>query len=142
MDILNETLLKLKKLENEIERLKTIERGGVWTNYTPTVTYAGGTTDPTSITKVYAKYSRIGNVVHVALRYTYVVGSGDRTTTLFTLPVSAKTTLWSVICWERINTGNQEVKPAWINTSTQLIAQHGTMAVDQHVTVFGTYEVE
>jgi hypothetical protein len=59
-----------------------------WFNFTPTVTYAGGTTDPTSLTINYAYFSIIGTSVHTIIHGTLVRGSGDRTVIYFTTPLS------------------------------------------------------
>ena len=60
-----------------------------WQNYTPVIAYSGGTTDPTTTTITAAKYYRIGGIVHVDIVLTITRGSGDRTTILFALPVTA-----------------------------------------------------
>jgi hypothetical protein len=53
--------------------------------YTPIVTYAGGTTDPTSITTTF-HFSINGSLVSVIGAGYLTRGSGDRTYTVFTLP--------------------------------------------------------
>ena len=54
-------------------------------SYTPTVTYAGGSTDPTSITTTF-HFSINGSLVSVIGTGYLTRGSGDRTFTAFTLP--------------------------------------------------------
>ena len=58
-----------------------------WFSYTSTVTYVGGTTDPTSLT-VEMKFSVIGKLVFIRLISTLMRGSGDRTYIVHTLPIS------------------------------------------------------
>ncbi len=53
--------------------------------YTPTVTYAGGTTNPTSITTDFV-FAMIGGVVIVTGIGQLTRGSGDREFTIFSLP--------------------------------------------------------
>ena len=54
-------------------------------SYTPTVTYVGGSTDPTSITTTF-HFSINGSLVSVIGTGYLTRGSGDRTYTTFTLP--------------------------------------------------------
>lgn len=60
-------------------------------NYMPGVTYSGGTTDPTSNTRNYAIYSQVGRLVTFNLKFTLVVGTGDRTTTNFGVYINRAT---------------------------------------------------
>jgi hypothetical protein len=61
---------------------------GVWTNYTPTITYAGGTTNPTSVTAT-IRYIRVGKIVFFHCNGgSFTRGSGDRSYVIFTLPVN------------------------------------------------------
>jgi hypothetical protein len=57
-------------------------------NYTPTVTYSGGTTNPTSITTDF-KFAIRGKIAIINGKGALTRGSGDRTFTKFTLPVGA-----------------------------------------------------
>lgn len=61
---------------------------GVWQDWTPTVTYVGGTTDPTSLTITAARYNTIGKMLSFYLTGTLVRGSGDRTYIQIPLPVN------------------------------------------------------
>jgi hypothetical protein len=79
---------EIGRLQEQINALRTIEIGGVWKDWTPTVTYTGGTTDPTSLTITYARYSIIGKICHIFISGSLVMGSGNRTSTLFSLPVN------------------------------------------------------
>lgn len=55
-------------------------------DFTPTITYAGGTTNPTSNTVNRASYYIDGRDMRVHIRSTLVRGSGNRTVHTFTLP--------------------------------------------------------
>lgn len=50
---------RLAALERELERLKTQERGGIWADWTPTVTQSGSVT----VTVTYARYFTAGKLV-------------------------------------------------------------------------------
>ena len=65
------TVDRIKKLEREVERLRVKESPGAWTSWTPTVTFAGGTTDPSSTTKQYARYTTIGKIVIATADYLF-----------------------------------------------------------------------
>ena len=58
-----------------------------WVSFTPTITYAGGTTNPTSLVGT-AKYFQIGKFVTFAMDMTLTRGSGDRTYIIIQAPVS------------------------------------------------------
>lgn len=57
-----------------------------WFTYTPTVTYLGGTTDPTSLTFYTKKYCVSGKTMHCALVAELIKGTGDRTEIDITTP--------------------------------------------------------
>ncbi len=77
---------RIKKLEREVERLRVKESPGAWQAYTPTLSWSGGTTDPTSSTFDYAKYTQIGKIVTVQIKLSVVRGSGDRVLATIGLP--------------------------------------------------------
>jgi hypothetical protein len=80
---------KIQRLEKDVAYLKRLEAGGVWTDWVPTVTYAGGTTDPTATSFNYARYSVIGDVVFYMISWEIdTLGSGDRTIVYFSYPVT------------------------------------------------------
>ena len=61
---------------------------GAWASWTPTITWSGGTTDPTSFTVSSARYVTVGNLVFCALRGSLTRGSGDRSYLSLTAPVT------------------------------------------------------
>lgn len=81
----NELILlrRIEDLENYIKRVPEV--GGVWQDWTPTVTYSGGTTNPTSITTACA-YNVIGGMTTITVNLGVTRGAGDRTATIITLP--------------------------------------------------------
>ena len=58
-------------------------------NYTSTVIYAAGTTDPTSVTVNTAYWRVFNSEFYVTIQATLVRGAGDRLYTAFSIPVSA-----------------------------------------------------
>ena len=58
-----------------------------WYNYTPTITFSGGSIDPTSITTGFS-FSVIGRTLNVWGTGVLTWGSGNRNTTIFSLPIS------------------------------------------------------
>lgn len=61
-------------------------------NYTPTITYSGGTTDPTSNTIDFAYFQVVGSMCHFNIKSTIVRGSGNRNFTQYTFPIARATT--------------------------------------------------
>jgi len=61
-------------------------------NWTPSITYAGGSTDPTSNTVNTANYLVDGRKVFFSIKSTIVRGAGDRPNTIYTLPLSIGST--------------------------------------------------
>lgn len=58
-----------------------------WFNWTPTVTYAGGTTDPTSSTLVSARFTVQGKTTFFHFNFNIVAGSSNRVLIAFSLPI-------------------------------------------------------
>ena len=56
-------------------------------SWTPVVTFAGGTTDPTSFTVTNASFWMVRGVIYVSIAATITRGSGDRPYQIITLPV-------------------------------------------------------
>jgi len=136
-----ELMKTINELENKISALATIQTGGIWNAYTPTVTYSGGTTDPTTAT-VAGKYSVIGEVCIVQITYQITtIGSGDRTITNFTLPINysgnaptgssqSNITAAGIVSHAVIGSGGNSVN-----------VYHGAMSTTGYVRVTVTYEI-
>jgi hypothetical protein len=117
MSFEKEILDKINRLERKVEKLNTNERlGYTWLDWTPTVTYAGGTTDPTAVNLNYAKYMLIGDGVWFMISWSVTtIGSGDRTTVYFTYPV---TKVHSGGCGSAM----EDVTPGW--TACNVLTQN------------------
>ena len=81
----------INDLQNEIVAVETQlgVNAGTWQSYTPSLSWTGGTTDPTSATFDYAKYTQIGKMVTVQFILTVVRGSGDRVFATIGLPINS-----------------------------------------------------
>ena len=89
----------LRMLDDFDRRLKFQERLetpaiGDWTSYTPTITYFGGTTDPTSTSKSF-RYTKFGKLIVLNGLLTIVVGPGNRTYMHITLPIASANNGWA-----------------------------------------------
>ena len=58
--------------------------------YVPTVSYAGGSTNPTSLTVSSATYKVVSEIVYPLVVYSLVKGTGNRTHCIFTIPFTPK----------------------------------------------------
>lgn len=87
---------------NSMLNTSTGELGGVWNSTTCTLTYSGGTTNPTTQTCA-ARYTQIGKILHV--HYLIFTGTGgDRTGVKVSIP-NSKTTVstWTVCAGQNIS---------------------------------------
>jgi hypothetical protein len=131
---------KITTIEAKLSKLSGLVRP--WKSWTPTLSYAGGTTNPTSATKVFAKYYQVGKLVIVQIYYTYVRGSGDRTITTFTLPVTAAADRMSGAASETLRVSSTAPCSVYTTDSgTKLSVFHGTMTRDGFVSVTLSYRV-
>jgi len=105
-------------------------------SWTPVITYAGGTTDPTSNTVNEATFSIKGNMVTINLKSTIVRGSGNRTQVLYSCPVQGLTQGLPMTCIATIVAGL--ICNITIATNKFLV---GTTAMtsDGYITFAGTY---
>jgi hypothetical protein len=92
--------------------------------YTPSISYAGGTTNPTSLTPD-AKFSISGNMVFVICNGTLTRGSGNRSYTVITMPVTVGT-VGSGGC--HTNFTAAPASGVYVQTSCTIF--HGTMITD------------
>jgi hypothetical protein len=69
--VIESILAELKRIARRLERLEAQERGGIYADWTPTVTQSGAV----AITIGEARYCRIGDLV-VATAYLTVTGAG------------------------------------------------------------------
>lgn len=133
---------RIKRLEREVERLQVKESPGAWVNWTPTVTFEGGTTDPSSIAKVSARYTQIGKTVIANADYYFGLG-GDRTEYMFTLPFSPLQTYGAASAHESIKTAFTEPIKAAIYKSGALVKVYVPLQDKAgHVMFSAIYEAE
>lgn len=115
-----------------------------WFNWTPTITYAGGTTDPTSNTINEAMFKINGKEVKFYLKSTLVRGSGNRTWIKYSLPITfavpADTVLYGR---ETTVTTTPVVRGCQTGTgeNTVTIALVSAMANDGIISIAGFYRI-
>lgn len=81
---------EIGKLRKEVERLKRVESGGVWTTWTPTYGAGTGMTF-TSVSTISARYSKIGKVCLFQLSATGTIGGTPTWYVTAKLPFNATT---------------------------------------------------
>ena len=114
---------------------------GTWQNWTPTVTWGGGTTDPTSTTISTARYCTVGKTVTLSIMLTVVKGSGDGTNLTISLPKAAKTAGNPLTCFTTILTGFNIVQAVTLTATQNLYVSLGTaISSDGYIRLSGTYE--
>lgn len=131
-----ELLNRIRNLEKLIDRLP--EQGGIWTSWTPVITYSGGSTDPTSLTTSSARYSVIGEICHVFIAATLVRGSGDRTQTQFTLPKNYTINFSGSAVITYVSGSN--AWRAYGSGSSKIVIDHGAMTGNGIIYVSAFYE--
>lgn len=112
----------INELQDEVVAVETQlgTNAGTWLDWTPTVTFAGGTTNPSSTTKVYARYTRIGNIVIATADYSFGTG-GNRTEYKFTLPLTPAQTYGAVTGYESLKTALTDPTKAMLAASGALV---------------------
>ena len=111
---------------------------GAWASWTPTITWVGGTTDPTSFTVSSARYVTVGNLVFCMLRGSLTRGSGDRSYLSLTAPVTISN-LAAGSAHHNIN-GNDFISAPLYSTSGKVSIFTGTMTKDGYIWASWFYE--
>jgi hypothetical protein len=111
---------------------------GVWQDWTPTITWAGGTTDPTSFTVLSARYVTVGNLVFCTLRGSLTRGSGDQSYLSLTAPVTISD-MASGSAHHNIN-GNDFVLAPLYSESGKVTIFMDTMTKDGYIWAAWFYE--
>jgi hypothetical protein len=126
----------------DADKSKKITLGNLfaWQNYTPTVTYGGGATDPDSETVNYCKYLKVGNTLMYHVYITVTRGSGDRTYTQFTVPVAPAQNEIAGSAVTSVTAGGINFVEGCYLSSGKLTVLHGTMTADGKIAAFITYE--
>jgi hypothetical protein len=109
-----------------------------WFSWTPTITWVGGTTDPTSFTILAARYVTVGNLVFCMLRGSLTRGSGDRSYLSLTAPVTISN-MASGSAHHNIN-GNEFVLAPLYSESGKVSIFTGTMTKDGYIWASWFYE--
>jgi hypothetical protein len=111
-----------------------------WLDWLPTITYSGGTTDPTSNTVNVARYRLSGNMVNLYMKSTLVFGSGNRTATFFTLPIGRFDTSNLFFSSSNTITGASIYGSAYTNDATKITYAH-TMSSNGTYVANGFYHI-
>jgi hypothetical protein len=99
--------------------------------FTPAVTYAGGTTDPTSNTAS-GKFSVNGGVISYFVTSTLVRGTGNRTATIFSVPLDVGGTLLA-------GSGADDITAAGLTAANLVYIVNGTLVYSRTMANNGTY---
>ncbi len=141
MNFDEKTVDRIKRLEKEVERLRVKESPGAWLDWTPTITFAGGSTDPSSITKLHARYTTIGKIVIASADYSFGKG-GNRTQYKFTLPLTPAQTYGAVTGYESLKTAFTDPTKAYMEASGALVTVYVPVQDKAgHVMFTAVYEV-
>lgn len=138
-DIIYDLQNQITGLKNQLESLRTnVIYPGIWQSWTSTVAYAGGTTDPTSLTVNYARYTIVGKILSFFINGALIRGTGDRTYITFTLPInySAQVTASCSITFNSV-----KVCPNYGAESTKLTVFCNGMTSDGSIWISGSYEI-
>jgi hypothetical protein len=131
-------------LQDEVVAVETQlgVNAGTWANWTPSITWEGGTTDPTTTTVTHARYTKIGKLVTFSILITITCGTGDRNLCRFTLPTSSKTTGQALSAYQTLTVGGYGASAASrvvASTNTAFVST-GTMTADGSIWCAGSYE--
>lgn len=107
-----------------------------WFSFTPTITYAGGTTDPTTTTVNVSRFMVRGTKANFAVVATIVRGSGNRQFVTTTLPVLLSTnwpTITPALATARVVTNNPTSVAGYWGSDSKSMSMFfgGAMAYDQ-----------
>lgn len=130
---------RIKKLEREVERLRVKESPGAWQSWTPTLTYLGGTSNPT-YTGTF-RYSQIGKIVMFQVRVSFTLGASNRSYTYISLPITAVTSSYSAVSASgNIVSTTYGTYAAFVDSGAGITIVHGTMTRDGNLFASGFYE--
>jgi hypothetical protein len=134
---------RIKRLEREVERLRVKESPGAWLNWTPTISWSGGTTNPGTVTINSARYCKIGKALMFNLQFTTSVSAGDRTGITITIPANIATH-GSGSCIQTLTAATNTWAGVLLSYSADRIIVNLPSAIDRlgYVIISGTYEVE
>ena len=112
----------------------------VWQNYTATVTYGGGTTDPTTTSVTSAKYCQVGSMVCGYVKVSITRGSGDRTIVNISAPITASENFVPFSAVQSMTSANLLAASGYMSSATNLrVLLGGAMTADGNVNIAFTY---
>ena len=134
---------QLRALEKRVSHVERVEGTNAnWQNWTPSVAYYGGSTNPQSVSFDHARYIQVGKIVTFSFVANVIRGSGNRTIVYFTLPVTAKYSNFSASCSEDVTTSTQLPRGCFADQANRVCVRLETaMARDGKIRVSGSYEV-
>ena len=108
-----------------------------WTNYTPTLTWGGGTTNPTTVSFDFAKHLSLGKMTICLVSISIdTLGSGDRVYVDIPLPVNAGSSFIPAVAQENITSvGGSSPRATSLGGGTYVRIYHGTMTRTGHVSM-------
>lgn len=133
----------INDLQNEVVAVETQlgVNAGTWQNWTPTVTFEGGTVDPPTITKYHARYTTIGKIAIASADYLFANG-GDRTQYKFTLPLTPAQTYVAATGYESLKTAFTDPTKASLSASGAIVTVYVPVQDKAgHVMFTAIYEV-
>lgn len=114
--------------------------GGTPVAWTPTVTYFGGTTNPTSWAYGTCSYVKLGRMVTCNIAAYLTRGSGNRTHVYFSLPFTSAVGDIPALCNESISAaGFQNIIAYFDNTTRVVCVLAGAMANDGTIQLSFSY---
>ncbi len=112
---------------------------GEWNDWTPTIGYGGGTTDPTSATVNSARYSRVGNVIKIYADISITRGTGDRVSTTLSYPVTPSSFDSVGVADQRLTAVGHNI--AIVYMAANIVVYHGAMTRSGTINLYLEYEV-
>lgn len=106
-----------------------------WLTYTPTITYSGGTTNPTSNVIAHALYQVSGRNIHTHIESTLTIGGGNRTQTAYSRAITANTYITAARGMGSI-TGTTKMPVAIFTFTDGLIYYQDTMSASGSIYIY------
>lgn len=113
-----------------------------WASWSPSITYYGGATNPTSTSVAQARYVQFGKTVMFFLKLNITRGSGDRSQANITLPVNRSATYNATTPMSFTHTlATRGVNDrAYSDSETEVKCTFSTMTADGYIAIEGFYE--
>lgn len=109
-------------------------------NWSPSPTWGGGTTNPTSLTVAYGAFSVSGRTCFLTFRADVVRGSGNRTNVKFPTPINKTSSDYTpVSAFDNVAQASVTVKACYLESNFFFMA-HGALTQDGFLSVMGHYQ--